>query len=154
MKKYNIILMFFLFGLFLESPLLGNIKEGELKSYGRSFLQKVLSDNPGRGASIRQAMGGMIRRGNGGISLLDKFALFMYDSSKNGLVIDRVKYFTAGRSVSMLIVLRDLSDKRLYNLFVEYKYRASGNSYHLGDIYFSSVFMKRLRAVKRFFGGD
>ncbi len=154
MKKIKFILLALLAVILLSGSLYGGIGEEELKRQGRSFLHKLLADNPGKGAQIRKAMGGILRRGDAGISLLDKFALFMYDSKKSGLVMKKVKFFSNGRSISMFIVLRDISDSRLYTLFVEYKYLYSRHSYSLGEIYFSSVFMQRMRAVKRFFGGD
>ncbi len=130
------------------------IKESEVAGQSRIFMSKILKDNPGQEQSIRSFMSGIIRNGNAGVRIIDKFGLFMYDSRSNHLSLVRIRYASRGSSASMFIVMKDNSDGQLYNLFIEYTYNSSRKSYTLGDLYFSSVFMDRINSVRNFFGGD
>gem|GEM_PF-1536890 len=152
MKKMRITAAACLLCSFIITAANANIKEGDIARHGRIFMSRILKENPGLEGSIRRAMSGIIRKGSAGVTVKDKFALFLYDSSRNRLSLQKIKYSYHGSTMAMFIVMKDLSDGQLYNLYVEYRY--SGKSYVLKDIYFSSVFMDRLKSVKAFFGGD
>jgi len=136
------------------SPLGADIKENQLDGYKHSFASKVIKDNPGRETEIRKCLDGMIKEGGAGVRLIDKFGLFLYDSSRNGLVVERIRFVKDGSSSIFIIFLKDGSDGQLYNLFLEYVYSSSRGTYSLGEIYFSDIFEEKMSSVKEFFGGD
>lgn len=130
------------------------IKESEVERYRNIFTSKILKDNPGREKEIRNFLDGIVKSGSGGSGVADKFALFMYDSSVNRLTAEKINFFRYGNSTTLFIVLRDESDSGLYNLYLEYIYLKAGDSYSLGDIYFSMIFSDRIDSVRAFFEGE
>lgn len=131
-----------------------DIKENQLDGYKHSFMARVVKDNPGREAEIRECLGGMIKEGGAGVRLIDKFGLFFYDSSRNGLSMERVRFVKDGNSRIFIILLKDNADSSLYSLFLEYIYSPGRGTYSLGEIYFSDIFEEKMTSVKDFFGGD
>lgn len=140
-----------IFCLAAALPLGAEIKEKQLDWYKSEFREKVISDNPERESEIRSCLEGMIKKGGAGVKLIDKFGLFLYDSRKNGLVLEKVRFIKDGSSSIFIISLRDESDSQLYSLFLEY---VCNGTYRLGDISFSKVFEEKMTSVKEFFGGD
>jgi len=131
-----------------------DIGEKELDIYRSAFIQKAIRDNPDREADIRSCLQGMIRQGGAGIRLMDKFGLFMYDSSSSGLLMERIRFIRDGKSSFFIIILKDRADSRMYSLFLEYIYSPADGSYSLGEIYFSGLFTERMNSVREFFGCD
>lgn len=130
------------------------LKENQLQQYRSVFRAKVVGDNPGREQEISRCLDAMIREGGAGVRLIDKFGLFLYDSSSNNLVLDRVKFIREGNSSIFILFLRDEADGQTYSLFLEYIFNPSKGTYALGEIYFSKVFEDRVNSVREFFGGD
>ena len=131
-----------------------DIKENNLQQYKTAFRTKVVSDNPGKEQEINRSLEGMIREGGAGVRLIDKFGLFLYDSSSNNLVLDRVKFIKDGRSSIFVLFLRDEADGQTYSLYLEYVFNAGNGTFILGEIYFSKVFEDRVDSVREFFSGD
>ncbi len=138
----------------LALPVQGELKENELDWYKNKFREKVLNDNPGRESEIRKSLEGMVKVGGAGVKLIDKFGLFLYDSRRNNLVLEKVKFFRDGSSSIFIISLRDESDEQLYSLFLEYVYSSSRGTFSLGEIYFSKVFEEKMTSVREFFSAD
>ena len=130
------------------------VKEKDLEKYKNIFTAKILKDNPGREKEIKTFLNGIVKKEGGGSGIADKFALFMYDSSVNRLTPDKIKFFRYGIRSTLFIVLRDESDGGLYNLYLEYISSKAGDSYSLGDIYFSMIFSDRIDSVRAFFEGE
>lgn len=135
-------------------PAMADIKEKQLEAYKSAFREKIIRDNPGKEAEIRECLNGMIKEGVAGIRLIDKFALFGYDSSCNGLVFEKVRFIRDGSGSIFLITLKDKSDGQVYSLFLEYIYNSTRGAYSLGDVSFSRVFEEKMSSVRDFFGGD
>ncbi|HPS58555.1 MAG TPA: hypothetical protein PK514_10665 [Spirochaetota bacterium] len=131
-----------------------DIKENQLQQYKSAFRTKVISDNPGKEQEITRCLEGMIREGGAGVRLIDKFGLFLYDSSSNNLVLDRVKFIRDGSSSIFILFLKDGADSQTYSLYLEYVFSQSKGTYTLGEIYFSKLFGDRVDSVREFFGGD
>jgi len=146
-------MLLMLFILFLCLPLAADVGEGELSNYKSLFIKKILSGSPERESEIRRCLDGIIRDRNSGVRLIDKFGLFLYDSSKNNLSLEKIKYFHDGQAYIFMITLRDNSDGALYNLFLEYAYEPRRGAFRLSDISFSTVFADRIKSVTDFFGG-
>lgn len=142
-----------IFVLIIAVPAAADVREGELSGYKSLFLKKITSNNPGRETEIRRCMDGMIKDGNSGVRLIDKFGLFLYDSRKNGLALEKIKYIRDGRLYIFMITLKDNSDGGLYNLFLEYSYESGRGAFALTDISFSMVFADKIKSVSEFFGG-
>lgn len=142
-----------LFIIFLYLPLGADIGEGELSGYKTQFLKKIISNNPEREPEIRRCMDGIIKDGSSGVRLIDKFGLFLYDSRRNNLDMERIKYFRDGNRYIFMITLKDNTDASLYNLFLEYTYESGRGAYKLTDISFSMVFADKIKSVSEFFGG-
>jgi hypothetical protein len=147
----NLIAFLLIFSLLI--PLAADVGEGELSSCKTLFIKKIILNNPGREPEIRKCLDGIIKDGNAGARLIDKFGLFLYDSRKNGLSLEKIKYFHDGHLYVFMITLKDSTDGALYNLFLEYTYDSGRSSYKLTDIYFSLVFAEKIKSVKEFFGG-
>ncbi len=143
--------LFFIISLSL--PLAADVGEGELAAFKSMFLKKIISGNPDRESEIRKCMDGIIRDGSSGVRIIDKFGLFLYDSRKNGLTLERIKFFRDGSAYIFMITLKDDADGGLYNLFLEYSYEAGRGAYKLTDISFSMVFADKIKSVSEFFGG-
>lgn len=152
MQRITLLIAFFIFTfqLFVHA----GIEEKDLDRYRNIFTTKILNDNPGREQEIRGFLNGIVKKSGGGSGIADKFALFMYDSSINRLTPDGIKFFRYRESTFLFIVLRDESDGKLYNLYLEYVYSKAGDSYSLKDIYFSMIFTDRVDSVRAFFEGD
>lgn len=149
------IILFFVLFIFIFQPLIyAGIQEKDLESFKNIFTAKILKDNPGREEEIKNFLNGIVKKGRAGSGIADKFALFMYDSSVNRLAADGIKFFRYRDSTSLFIVLRDESDGKFYNLYLEYVYSKGGDSYSLKDIYFSMIFNDRIDSVRAFFEGD
>lgn len=149
MKKLIVSLLI----IFLYLPLSADIGEGELSSYKSQFLKKIISNNPDRESEIRRCMDGIIKDGSSGVRLIDKFGLFMYDSRRNNLDMERIKYFRDGNRYFFMVTLKDNADGSLYNLFLEYTYESGRGAYRLSDISFSMVYADKIKSVSEFFGG-
>ncbi len=147
----NIIVALFI--LFISLPLFADVSEGELSAYKSLFLKKIISNNPERESDIRRCMDGIIKDGSSGERLIDKFGLFLYDSKRNGLDLEKIKYIRDGHLYIFMITLKDSADNGLYNLFLEYSYESGRGAYKLTDISFSMVFAEKIKSVSAFFGG-
>ncbi len=146
--------VFIIFIIFIALSLSAEIKEKELNHYRERFISKIKRDNPGMHSAIGRCMDGIVRQGSAGTRISDKFALFLYDSSRNRLSLERVRFFKQGSIDAFMIVMKDLSDGQLYNLYMEYFWSGKNKSYTLKDIYFSMVFREKMDSVRDFFGGD
>ncbi len=147
------ILYTFLFIILTVSLARADVGEGELSGYKSMFLKKVISGNPGREQEIRRCLDGVIRDGKSGVKLIDKFGLFLYDSKKNGLSLEKIRFIHDGHFYIFMIILKDNADGGLYNLYLEYTYDSGRGSFRLSDIYFSMIFAEKIKSVSEFFGG-
>ncbi len=139
--------------LFLYIPLSADVGEAELSNYKSMFIKKIIADNPDREAEIRKCLDGIIRDRNSGVRLISKFGLFLYDSSRNNLNLEKIRYFRDGQSYIFMITLKDNADGALYNLYLQYNYEPGRGAFRLSDVSFSTVFSERMRSVTEFFGG-
>lgn len=146
--------IFILAIFFFALPAGADIKEGQLEQYKSAFREKVISDNPGSEAEIKKCLNGMIKEGGAGVRLIDKFGLFLYDSSRGSILLERVRFISDGTKAIFIVILKDGEDGQAYSLYLEYIYNSSKGTYTLGDIYFSRIFEERMDSVREFFGGD
>ena len=129
-----------------------DVGEGELARLREAFMSRILSDNPGQEESIRRCLGSMVKEGNAGSRLIDRFGLFLHDSSRNGLELARIRFIKDQGTAVFFIVLKDTSDGQLYSLYLEY-ILTGGSTIKLKDTYFSMVYSERIKSVTKFFGG-
>jgi len=149
----KLIMLCFVVVASVSSASAGDVRESELAGYKSLFLKKIISNNPDRESDIRRCMDGLIKDGNSGVRLIDKFGLFLYDSRNNGLTLEKIKYIRDGHFYIFMITLKDNADNGLYNLFLEYSYDAGRGAFRLTDISFSMVFGDKIKSVSKFFGG-
>lgn len=95
-------------------------------------------------------MKGTIMEGRMGISLLDKFGLFLSNMEKKEVTVNRIRFYSQDDMFCLFLILKDQKDDQLYTLFLEYEYGKGGNC-SLKVIYFSIVFEERMNDIKRFF---
>jgi len=139
--------------LLTASNLSADVGEGELARFKSAFTSKILSDNPGRGSEIRGCLGSIVKQGSAGARLIDRFGLFLYDSSRNRLELEKIRFFKAGGSSVFFIILKDSSDGQLYSLYLEYVFTGEG-AIKLNSTYFSMVYSEKIKSVTKFFGGE
>jgi len=139
--------------LFFTAQLSADVGEKELAGLRGAFMSRILAENPGKEGDIRRCLGSMVKEGSSGSRLIDRFGLFLYDSRRNRLVLEKIRFFRDSGDALFFIVLRDSSDGQLYSLYLEYKI-TGGSTIKLKDTYFSTVYGERISSVTRFFGGD
>ncbi|MBN1533049.1 MAG: hypothetical protein JXA20_10340 [Spirochaetes bacterium] len=128
-----------------------SISEGELAHYSNAILARIVSDNPESGSKIRQCLSGLLKDKASGIRLMDKLGIFLYDSSRRGIMVEKTSFYCKNNLFSLHLVMRDKKDSQQYTLFLEYDYLTGGRCV-LRDVYFSLVFDERQKEIKRFFG--
>lgn len=138
---------------FTCTSLSADVGEGELARLRGAFISMILADNPGREGEIRSFLGSVVRDGNTASRLIDRFGFFLYDSSRNGLELQRIRFLKDQGNAAFFIVLRDISDGQLYSLYLEYGI-TGGNTIRLSDTYFSMIYGERIKSVTKFFGGE
>lgn len=139
--------------LFINTTLSADVGEGELARLRGAFMSRILADNPGREDEIRRCLGSMVKEGNTGSRLIDRFGLFLYDSSRNRLELERIRFLKDAGNAVFFIVLKDSSDAQLYSLYLEYGI-AGGGGLKLRNTYFSMIYGERIKSVTKFFGGN
>ena len=155
MKKILFLSFALALALALLAPagLFADVGEGELARFKSAFTSKIISDNPGREAEVRSCLASIVKQGNSGTRLIDRFGLFLYDSARNGLELERIRFFRYGATAAFFIILKDSSDGRLYSLYLEYVFTGAG-AVRLDSTYFSMVYSEKIKSVTSFFGGE
>ncbi len=149
----RIITIFFILILFLPAILSADVGEGELARLRGAFMSRILADNPGREDEIRRFLGLMVRDGNTGSRLIDRFGFFLYDSSRSNLELEKIRFLKDSGTGLFFIVMKDSSDGQLYSLYLEYGI-SGGGSIKLRNTYFSMIYGDRIKSVTKFFGGS
>ncbi len=126
------------------------ISEKSLEQFKSAFLGRVIEDNPDYESKIRRFMKGTIMEGRMGISLLDKFGLFLSNMEKKEVTVNRIRFYSQDDLFCLFLIMKDQKDGQLYTLFLEYEYGKGGNC-TLKEIYFSIVFEERMNDIKKFF---
>jgi len=131
------------------------VGEGELSHFKSAFMSKIIADNPGREGEIRGCLGSIVKQGSSGARLIDRFGLFVYDSRRNSLQLERIRFFKSGGrgSAVFFIVMEDTSDGQLYSLYLEYAF-TGGGALRLNSSYFSKIYSEKIKSVTRFFSGE
>jgi hypothetical protein len=127
------------------------ISERELRDYSSSFLSMIIRDNRSYKARITECLNGMIKNGNAGMRLLDKFGLFIYDSRKQGICLKKSRFFYNDGQFNLFLIFEDDYDGQLYTLYLEYEYRSKERLCILKDVYFSLVFDEKMKNIEKFF---
>lgn len=148
----HILPVFLILILFIGTKLSADISEGELARLRGAFMTRIIADNPGREGEIRGVLSSMVRDGNTGSRLIDRFGFFLYDSSRSGLALQKIRFIKETKSALFFIVMKDSNDGQLYSLYLEYSL-SGGGSIKLRDTYFSMIYGDRIKSVTKFFGG-
>lgn len=148
----HILPAFFIIILFMNTAVLADIGEGELAGLRGAFMARIIMDNPGREDEIRKCLGSMVRDGNTGSRLIDRFAFFLYDSRRSNLELEKIRFMKDSGNAVFFIVMKDSSDNQLYSLYLEYSF-TGGGTIKLRDTYFSMIYGNRIKSVTKFFGG-
>lgn len=149
----RIIPAFFILILLHAASLSADVGEGELANLRGAFMSRILADNPGREDEIRKCLGSMVRDGNTGSRLIDRFGFFLYDSRKSSLELEKIRFLKDAGTAVFFIVMKDSSDGQLYSLYLEYGISGGGGIY-LRNTYFSMIYGDRIKSVTKFFGGN
>ena len=126
------------------------ITEKTLSQHRTTFLDRVIEDNPDYESRIRMVMKGVILEGRKGISLLDKFGLFLGNMEKKGIDISMIRFYGREDRFCLFFVMKDRKDDQPYTMFLEYDFGPGGKC-ALRNIYFSIVFEERMNEIKAFF---
>lgn len=126
------------------------ISEKTLKNRTSIFMDRMIEENPGQENRIKKVMGGSVMEGRRGIRLLDKFGLFLDKMEKEGIEVERIKFYGYNNRFCIFFVMKDGKDDQLYTMFVEYEYGEKERCV-LRDIYFSIVFEERMKELRAFF---
>jgi len=148
----HILPSFFIIILFMNTIVSADIGEGELAGLRSAFMARIIMDNPGREDEIRKCLGLMVRDGNTGSRLIDRFAFFLYDSRRSNLELEKIRFLKDSGNAVFFIVMKDSSDNQLYSLYLEYSITGGGTT-KLRDTYFSMIYGNRIKSVTKFFGG-
>lgn len=136
--------------VYTEKPF-ARISERELKRYSSSFMLKLVKENRAYRARIRECMGSILKDGKAGIRLVDKMGLFLYDGRKQGICLNKTRFFYTNGMFYIFLVLEDDYDGQIYTLYLEYNYNRKRKSCRLKDIYFSTVFDDKMKEIEQFF---
>ncbi|HPJ40271.1 MAG TPA: hypothetical protein PLT75_17660, partial [Spirochaetota bacterium] len=79
--------------LFFTAQLSADVGEKELAGLRGAFMSRILAENPGKEGDIRRCLGSMVKEGSSGSRLIDRFGLFLYDSRRNRLVLEKIRFF-------------------------------------------------------------
>ncbi len=132
------------------SPVASKISEKSLAQFKSAFLTRVIEDNPEAEDRIRKFLKGMVLEGRMGITLMDKFGLFLSNMEKKGVDIQRIRFYSQDDLFCLFFIMKDRKDDQLYTMFLEYEY-GRGARCTLQEIYFSIVFEERMKEIKGFF---
>jgi len=149
-KILNATLFIILTVIFSYGPGYPQISEGAMAGYSGAVLSKIVNENPDAGAKIRLCLSGLLKDGASGMRLIDKLGLFLYDSKKHGMSLEKSRFYSRDSLFSLHLVMKDKNDSQQYSLYLEYDY--NGGQCVLKDAYFSMVFDEKLKQIKRFFG--
>jgi len=149
----HILLSFFIIILFITIKASADIGEGELAGLRGAFMARIIKDNPGREDEMRKCLALMVRDGNTGSRLIDRFAFFLYDSRRSSLELEKIRFMKDAGKAVFFIVMKDSSDGQLYSLYLEYAV-TGGGTIKLRDTYFSMIYGDRIKSVTKFFGGN
>jgi hypothetical protein len=150
-KTINATLFILLSIVFSGGTAYPSISEGELAHYSNAILARIVNENPESGSKVRQCLAGLLKDNASGMRLMDKLGMFLYDSSRRGIMVEKTSFYSKGDLFSLHLVLRDKKDSQQYTLFLEYDYLSGGHCV-LRDVYFSLVFDQRQKEIRRFFG--
>lgn len=148
----RLIPFFLIIILFINTVISADVSEGELARLRGAFMGRIITDNPGKEDEIRKCLALMVRDGNTGSRLIDRFGFFLYDSSRNNLELEKIRFLKDSGTAVFFIVMKDSSDGQMYSLYLEYGI-SGGSSITLRDTYFSMIFGERIKSVTKFFGG-
>lgn len=151
MKRYLYILTAVI--IFISGVVYADLKEGDLARYRGAFVSRILTDNPGREGEIMPLLESVVKEGAAGSRLIDRFGLFLYDSSRNRLALENIRFLKDSGGAVFFIVMKDSSDGKLYSLYLEYSVSGRG-VIKLKNSYFSMIYNERIQSVTRFFGGE
>jgi hypothetical protein len=143
-------LIVFMLSLSIGPAAHSKISEKKLKNRMSIFLEQIIEENSDQENRIRKFMGGSVMDGRRGIRLLDKFGLFADKLEKEGIDIQRIRFFGHENRFCIFFVMKDGKDDQLYTMFVEYEYGDKERCV-LKDIYFSIVFEERMKELRAFF---
>lgn len=153
-KKINATLFISVCIFFIQDTSLSGITEKELSGNRGAILSRILSENDESKERIHQCLSCLIKDGSSGIRLIDKLGLFIYDSSKHGIMVEKTWFysrFNANSSFfSLHFVMKEKRDNQRYTLYLEYEYR--NGQCIMRDAYFSLVFEEKIREIRSFFG--
>lgn len=130
-------------------PAHSQISEGSIEANSAALLNRIVSENPDAGPKIRTCLSGLLKDGPGGMRLIDKLGMFLMDSKKHGMSLEKTRFFSRDSLFSLHMVLKDKTDAQQYTLYLEYD--LSGNECLLKDAYFTMVFDEKLKQIRKFF---
>jgi hypothetical protein len=137
--------------LYFTLSLSAEIRESELEKMSSSILKKIISDNKDESPAIREYLNGVVVGNNSGMKLIDKLALFVLNSNKNGVKLHRTLFFQNRKESFMLLLVFNDEEQEEYLLHLTYSFEKRRKICTLKDIYFSLVFGEKKEQVDNFF---
>ncbi len=137
--------------LLFTGSLSADIRESELEKLSSSIMKKIVNDNENDSPAIREYLNGVVVGKNSGMKLIDKLALFVFNSNKNGVKLRKTLFFQNRKDEFMLILVFSDEEKEEYLLHLEYSFEKRRKVCTLRDVYFSLVFGEKKVQVENFF---
>jgi hypothetical protein len=137
--------------LYFTLSLSAEIRESELEKMSSSILKKIISDNKDESPAIREYLNGVVVGNNSGMKLIDKLALFVLNSNKNGVKLHRTLFFQNRKESFMLLLVFNDEEQEENLLHLTYSFEKRRKICTLKDIYFSLVFGEKKEQVDNFF---
>ncbi len=145
------VLLLVITGLLLTGGLFADIKESELEKVSSSVLKKIVDDNNVYSSSVREYLNGVVVGNNTGMKLIDKLALFVMNSNKNGVTLRKTTFLPGRENEFMLLLVFSDEEKEEYLLHLEYSFEKQKKVCTLKGVYFSLVFGEKKEQVDNFF---
>jgi hypothetical protein len=134
----------------LADSLIADIKESELEKLSSSIMKKIVSGNENDSSAIREYLNGVVVGNNSGMKLIDKLALFVFNSKKNGVKLHKTLFFQNRNEFMLLLIFSD-EEKEEYLLHLQYSFEKKRKVCTLKNVYFSLLFGEKKEQVDHFF---
>jgi hypothetical protein len=137
--------------LLFTTGLSAEISESELEKLSSSIMKKIVSDNENDRSAIREYLNGVVVGNNSGMKLINKLALFVLNSNRNGVKLHKTLFFQSKEDTFILLMVFNDEEKEEYLLHLEYSFEKRRKVCTLKDVYFSLVFGEKKEQVDNFF---
>lgn len=138
--------------LLLTGSLFAGFKESELEKLSSLIMNKIISDNKNDSPAIREYLNGVVVGNNSGMKLIDKLALFLFNSNREGVKLHKALFLRDRKKDEfMLFLVFSDKEKEEYLLHLHYSFERRKKVCVLKNVYFSLVFGEKKEQVDNYF---